>query len=92
MSRFVATAPGKSWWILGARFGDLNRASVVRGFTRARRRRHTNCSTERPVSGQSLPAMKTLQPILFTAAVVIGTLVLVFRFAPVGIRKVIVGN
>jgi hypothetical protein len=38
-----------------------------------------------------LPEMKTLQPILFTAAVVIGTLVLVFRFAPVSIRKVIVG-
>ena len=35
--------------------------------------------------------MKNLQPILFTAAVVIGVLVLVFRFAPMGIRKVIVG-
>jgi hypothetical protein len=35
--------------------------------------------------------MKTLQPILFTAAVVIGTLIFVFRFAPVGLRKLVTG-
>jgi hypothetical protein len=38
-----------------------------------------------------LHEMKTLEPILFTMAVVIGTLVLIFRFAPMGIRKVITG-
>jgi len=37
------------------------------------------------------PTMKNLQPILFTVAVVVGTLVLVFRFAPTALRKVIVG-
>jgi hypothetical protein len=36
--------------------------------------------------------MKNLTPILFTAAIVVGTLMLVFRFAPVALRKVIVGN
>ena len=39
-----------------------------------------------------LPTMKNLQPILFTVAVVVGTLVLVFRFAPTALRKVIVGG
>jgi hypothetical protein len=38
------------------------------------------------------PAMKNLQPILFTAAVVVGTLIFVFRFAPMGLRKLIVGG
>lgn len=36
--------------------------------------------------------MKNLQPIIFTVLVVLGTLAFVFRFAPMGLRKVIVGS
>jgi hypothetical protein len=35
--------------------------------------------------------MKQLQPILFTAAVVVGTLIFIFRFAPMGLRKLVTG-
>jgi len=72
------------------RFGDLNRASVVSGFTRARRKTPVE-PFNRNARLRASPQMKNLQPILFTVAVVVGTLVLIFRFAPIGIRKVIVG-
>ena len=35
--------------------------------------------------------MKNLTPILFTAGIVVATLMFVFRFAPVALRKVILG-
>jgi hypothetical protein len=35
--------------------------------------------------------MKLLKPHLLTAAVVVGVLILVFRFAPANVRKAIIG-
>jgi hypothetical protein len=35
--------------------------------------------------------MKTLTPFLITVGIVLGTLVVVFRFAPVNLRKLITG-
>jgi hypothetical protein len=89
MSRFVANARPRIGATSAGRFGDLNRASVVSGFTRARRRRQRTFNP-RPGSPWA-PSMKNLTPYLITAAVCTLVVALIFRAAPAGIRKVIVG-
>jgi hypothetical protein len=56
-------------------------------IVRARRRRQLT----QPNAPKGHLSMKNLQPILFTAAVVVGTLIFIFRFAPAALRKLVTG-